>query len=215
MGVGCGGLTLAAAWKLFTVLPRLLPSSGSLEGPKSTAATPPMTTSSGRPRPKRPIVATLRVPAPDRPATMPADSCAGLAPRNAGAGALTPDMAADLGAADPAGDLARVLTACVGRTTREAVVAAILDSGSTTLRGTTGEPARSALGVEAVTSRWLAKTTTERRLVLPRSRAACCVASSLSIDPGMNECSATRRGAQFFVNQSHFVAFCQPLSPPC
>jgi hypothetical protein len=115
---------------------------------------------------------------------MPADSCAGLAPRNAGAGALTPDMAADLGAADAAGDLARVLTACVGRTTREAVVAAILDSGSTTLRGTTGEPARSALGVEAVTSRWLAKTTTERRLVLPRSRAACCVASSLSIDPG-------------------------------
>jgi hypothetical protein len=115
---------------------------------------------------------------------MPADSCAGLAPRNAGAGALTLDMAADLGAADPAGDLARVLTACVGRTTREAVVAAILDSGSTTLRGTTGEPARSALGVEAVTSRWLAKTTTERRLVLPRSRAACCVASSLSIDPG-------------------------------
>lgn len=91
--------TFAAAWKLFTVFPRLLPSSGSLLGPKSTAATPPMTTSSGRPRPNRPIVATDLLPAPRAPPaeTMPALSAEGL-PRNAGADPVRPDMAHDLGA---------------------------------------------------------------------------------------------------------------------
>ena len=144
-----------------------------LEGPKSTAATPPMTTSSGRPRPKRPIVATLRVPAPDRPAVMPAESCAGLAPRNAGAGALRPDMAADLGAADDAGDLAWVLTAWVGRTTREAVVEAMIPD----LRrygGICRIYSRCSRSCDVL--RWLAKTMTERRLERPRSRAACCAA---------------------------------------
>ena len=94
--------TFAAAWKLFTVLPRLLPSSGSLLGPKRTAATPPMTTSSGSPRPKRPIVATLRLPAPPpraRPGgaadAIPAPSFAGFAPKNAGAAPDRPDIAAD------------------------------------------------------------------------------------------------------------------------
>ncbi len=40
--------------KLFTVLPRLFPISGSFLGPKISAATPAITTSSGTPRPKSP-----------------------------------------------------------------------------------------------------------------------------------------------------------------
>ena len=55
-----GARAFAAPWKDLTVLPSVLPSSGSLLGPKRTATTPPMTTSSGRPRPKRPMVVTLR-----------------------------------------------------------------------------------------------------------------------------------------------------------
>eukprot|EP00878_Enallax_costatus_P026656 GHUV01028617.1.p1 GENE.GHUV01028617.1~~GHUV01028617.1.p1 ORF type:complete len:155 (+),score=13.94 GHUV01028617.1:510-974(+) len=46
--------SFAAVWKLFTVLPRPLPSSGSLLGPKISAATPAMTAISGKPRPNRP-----------------------------------------------------------------------------------------------------------------------------------------------------------------
>ena len=114
--------TFAAAWKLFTVFPRLLPSSGSLLGPKSTAATPPMTTSSGRPRPNRPIVATDLLPAPRAPpaVTMPALSAEGL-PRNAGADPVRPDMAHDLGAcalgaeALPRASPGRTTVAVVGR----------------------------------------------------------------------------------------------------
>ena len=114
--------TFAAAWKLFTVFPRLLPSSGSLLGPKSTAATPPMTTSSGRPRPNRPIVATDLLPAPRAPpaVTMPALSAEGL-PRNAGADPVRPDMAHDLGACAlgaevlPRASPGRTTVAVVGR----------------------------------------------------------------------------------------------------
>lgn len=40
-------------WKLLTVLPILLPISGSFLGPKSNAATPAITASSGTPRPNR------------------------------------------------------------------------------------------------------------------------------------------------------------------
>lgn len=49
-----GARAFAADWKDLTVLPSDLPSSGSLLGPKTRATTPPMTTNSGRPRPKRP-----------------------------------------------------------------------------------------------------------------------------------------------------------------
>lgn len=39
-------------WKLFTVLPMLRPTSGNFLGPKTRAATPAITTSSGIPNPK-------------------------------------------------------------------------------------------------------------------------------------------------------------------
>lgn len=53
-----GGITFAADWKLLTVFPSDFPRSGSFDGPKMSAATPAMTTSSPAPRPNRPMVVT-------------------------------------------------------------------------------------------------------------------------------------------------------------
>jgi hypothetical protein len=88
----CGRRALAAPWNDLTVLPRLLPSSGSLLGPKSTATTPPMTTSSGRPRPKRPMLVTTRAaPPPCRRGGGGASRAARRAPARAPAsGAASP-----------------------------------------------------------------------------------------------------------------------------
>ena len=61
-----GPRALAAVWNDFTVLPSDLPSSGSLAGPKASAATPPMTTSSGKPSPKRPATTSDDPPPPCR-----------------------------------------------------------------------------------------------------------------------------------------------------
>ena len=48
-----GDSYLLTSWKPLTVLPRLLPTSGSLLGPNSTRATPPTTSSSGNPKPNK------------------------------------------------------------------------------------------------------------------------------------------------------------------
>ena len=47
--------SFAACWKLLAVFPMLRPTSGNFLGPKTSAATPAMTTSSGTPRPNKQV----------------------------------------------------------------------------------------------------------------------------------------------------------------